>query len=68
MVFMTVGQEDPFNALFVFQQKRIVGDHGIDPQHIVIGKFHAAVNDNHTVAVANNGHVIPDFTEPAKGY
>ena len=66
VVFVSVSEDNRLQALFIFDDVGNIGYNQVDAEHIVFGEHKPRVNHNHFVAVADNGHVLADFTEPAQ--
>jgi hypothetical protein len=67
MVFMGVGEEEAAYFMPVLGQIGEVRYHEVNAQHLVLGKGHAAINDNQIVAVLKYGHILSDFAQAAQG-
>ena len=67
MILVTVRHDDALDLLAVLEQIRNIGNHKIDPEHILIGECHAAVDDDDGVLPLQHGHILPDLAEPAEG-
>ena len=67
MVFMSVGDENALDLVFILDQKGNIGYDKVDPRHVVLGERHSAVNDDDTVAVAESCHIHSDEFNAAQG-
>ena len=66
MVFMTVGNEEAPELLLVGHQIGEVGDHQVNAVHVFLGEAYAAVNDDHVLAIFQDGAVLSDFIQTAQ--
>ena len=66
MIFMTMGDEDAADAVFVLKDIRIILDNGIDARHRFFGKSHAAVDDDDVVAEFEKGHILADLAKTSE--
>ena len=67
VVLVSVGDEHAPQLLLVGHQVGKVGDHQIHAVHILLGKAHAAVYDDHILAVLQDGDVLTDLIQSAQG-
>ena len=51
----------------VFAQIGEIGDHDIDPPHVVLGEHDPRVDDQDAVVVLEQGHVLADFPQTTEG-
>ena len=63
MVLMAVGDEHAPQFLLVCHQIGKVGNHQIYAVHVLIREAHAAVHDDHILAIFQNGDVFTDFVQ-----
>ncbi len=63
VVFVSVGDEDGFDFILVFDQVAEIGDDDVDPQHVFFRKGHACIDYDNFVAVTEYSHVLPDFPQ-----
>ena len=63
VVLMAVGDEHTPQFLLVCHQIGKVGNHQIHAVHVLIREAHAAVHDDHILAIFQNGDVFTDFVQ-----
>ena len=61
MVLMTMGQDNRFNHVAIFQKIADIRDNQIYPQHIFLGEHETGVNHQNFIIHPDNGHVLTDF-------
>ena len=61
MVLVAVGDNHAPDALHILFQPRKIRDDNIHPQHIRVGKAHAAVHNEDIVAAFISGDVFADL-------
>ena len=66
VVFVAVGDEHTPQLLLVGHQVGKVGDHQIHAVHILLGESHAAVHDDHILAILQDGTVFADLIQTAQ--
>ena len=62
---MSVGNEHAPQLLGVLHQVGKVGDHQVHAVHILVGEAHAAVDDDHILAVFQHGDILTDLVQTA---
>ena len=67
MVFVGMGENHACNFRLSLFEVRHVGDHIIDPQHVVFRKHQTGIDNKQRVAVFKNHHIEADFSQPAQG-
>jgi hypothetical protein len=63
MVLVTVGEDDPFDALGVLPQVGEVGEDEIDPGHVGGGEHQPAVDEEDAALHLDAGAVPPDLPQ-----
>lgn len=63
VVFVSVGDEDGFDLVFVFDEVGKVRDDDVDPEHVFFWECHACIDYDNFVAVTEYSHVLPDFSK-----
>lgn len=63
VVFVSVGDEDGFDLVFVFDEVGKVRDDDVDPEHVFFREGHACIDYDNFVAVTEYSHVLPDFSK-----
>ena len=66
VVLVSVGDKDTPNFVLIFNQVAHVGNHHVDPVHIVVRKAHTAVHDDNVVSALIHGQIFPDFVQTAQ--
>ena len=66
MVFVTVGNEHALQLLLVGHQIGKIGDHQIHAVHIFLGEAYTAVDDDHILAILQDGAVLADLVQTAQ--
>ena len=67
MVLMTVGDHQAFDLLSVGYQVTEIRNYHVDPEHLVIGEAHPAVDDHYLIVVFQEGHVLSYLVETSYG-
>ena len=67
MVFMSVGDEEAPELLLVSHQIGKIRNHQVNAVHVFLGEAHAAVDDDHILAVFQDGDVFADLIQTAQG-
>ena len=63
VIFVSVGDEDGFDLVFVFDEVGKVRDDDVDPEHVFFWECHACIDYDNFVAVTEYSHVLPDFSK-----
>ena len=66
VVFVSVGDEHTPELPGICDDIGKVGDHQVHAVHVLLGEAHAAVHDDHVLAVLQNGHILSDFVQTAQ--
>ena len=66
MVFVSVGDDHAADLFAAALEVREIRQHHVDAVHLIVRKTHAAVDDDHLIAVLERGHVFADLVEPAE--
>jgi hypothetical protein len=67
MIFVTMGQEDRANLVPVIDKIGHIRYNQINPQHIILRKGETGIENDDVIAILENGHILADFTQAAKG-
>ena len=65
VVLVTVGDEDGLHFIAVFPDVFVVGNDGVNAQHIVLREHNPGVDNENFVFVFNDGHILANFAETA---
>src|SRR5215217_6273461 len=68
VVLVTVREDDALQLACVLPQVGKVGQHQVDPWHLLVRERHSGVNQDNTAPLAHGGHVLADLTQPSEGY
>ena len=66
VVLVAVGDEHAAQLALVLHQIGEIGDDRIDAVHVLVGEAHAAVDDDHVLAILQNGDVLADLIQAAQ--
>jgi hypothetical protein len=66
VVFVAVGEDDHLHVLGALDQPAPVGEHQVDPEHVLLGEHQPTVDQRDLAVVFDGGAVAPDLTEPAE--
>ncbi len=66
MIFMSVRKNNSFNAAGILFHIGKIGQDQVHPQHIIIGKSHAAVQQEHISLAFKKRHVFANFIQPSE--
>jgi len=61
-----MGEHDSGDAVLVLLQVGVVGDHEVDPEHVVLWELRADVDDEDAPIALENGHVLADLADSAE--
>ena len=67
VILVAVGDEHALEPVLVVDQVGKVGDHEIHAVHVLVGERHAAVDDDHILAILDDGAVLADLIQTAEG-
>ena len=67
VILMSVGNEHTPQLLLVCRQVGKIGNDQINAVHIFIRETNAAVDDDHVLAILQDGDVLADFIQAAQG-
>ena len=67
VVLVAVGDDDAAQLVLALHDVAEVGQDQVDPGVVVVGEHDAGVDDDHVVAVLENGHVLADAVKPTEG-
>ena len=68
VILMPVREEQPADLLLVLHQIRHIRDDQIHAVHIILREAEPAVDDDDVLSVFQDGHILADLVETAKGY
>ena len=68
MVLVTMRNDDAPELFLVASDVSEVRDDAVYAGHVLFGEAHAAVNDDHVIAVFYRGHVLADLSDAAQRY
>ena len=66
VILVSVGDKEATELLLVLGKVGHIGDHQIHAVHIVLGKAQAAVDDDHILAILQDGEILSDLVETAQ--
>ena len=66
VVLVSVGDEETLELVLVLHKVGKVGDDQVHAVHILIGEGHAAVDDDHILAILQDGAVLADLIQTAQ--
>ena len=66
VVLVTVGDDDGAQLVLALHDVGEVGKDEVDPGMVVVGEHDSGVDDDHVVAVLDDGHVLADLVKPAE--
>ena len=66
VVLVTMGDEEALELVGICHQVGKIGDHEIHAVHILVGEGHAAVDDDHILAILQDGAVLADLVQTAQ--
>src|SRR5215210_2058575 len=67
VVLVTVRKHDTLQLIRVFPHIGKVGEHKVDPRHLLIRERHTGVDQDDPTVLAHGRHVLADLTQPPKG-
>ncbi len=67
MILVGVSDQEGADLLSVLAQVGDVGDHQIDPEHLLIGEHESTVDDDDVVAILEDVHVLADLPHASEG-
>ena len=66
VILVAVGDDHAPEPVLIVDQIGKVGDDEIHAVHILVGEGHAAVNDDHILAILQDGAVLADLIQTAQ--
>ena len=66
MVLVSVGDKNAAYLVCVFNEIADVRNDKVDTRHILVGKSHTAIDNDHIIPVLKNGHILSDLLNTAK--
>ena len=67
MILVTVREDDAADPVSLREEIGHLGQDEIDPQHLLLGKHQAGINDQNVLLGFEEGHVHPDLAQPPQG-
>ena len=67
MVFVSVGNEDRFDAIDIVNDIRVIWDYIVDPKEVIFWKFDPGIDNDDFILVFDPVGIFSDFSKSTNG-